>query len=357
MTNSILNPIVSLDPFVYVSGREISNDANALANIGKMQNYLHANYSAGVVIEQNFDDGIFYYNSGAPKLASFWRIPVASVNHKAFRVNINARSGAGLTNLISVKFTAGGDNISASFTLTPSVTAWYSGNATLSKIDNSVQYIDVELNVSGHLQVNSICVETLPLSSVVDGKVYQPNGSDYFYPVGDTTLQVNQPLSSAKGRQLLSNLRLLQKRPRSLFCASGIDVNADGGTTNSFNAGSIHPQKTFTYQDLIAMVANIPKWEGSTTLGLNLTIHLYVVNPSAYDYVFFIWSGKVTVSAGETGKWLVITGRYPADFSAFLIDLTYQLTAFKINPQILSDAEKGVTTISSPIKSISMWGS
>jgi hypothetical protein len=134
-------------------------------------------------------------------------------------------------------------------------------------------------------------------------------------------------------------------------------VNADGGTTNSFNTGSIHPQKTFTYQDLIAMVANIPKWEGSTTLGLNLTIHLYVVNPSAYDYVFFIWSGKLTVSAGETGKWLVITGRYPADFSAFLIDLTYQLAAFKINPQILSDAEKGVTTISTPIKSISMWGS
>jgi hypothetical protein len=196
----------------------------------------------------------------------------------------------------------------------------------------------------------------LPLSSVGDGAVYQPNGSDYFYPVGDTTLESDKPLSSAKGRQLLSNLRLLQKRPRSLFCASGIDVNADGGTTNSFNTGSIHPQKTFTYQDLIAMVANIPKWEGSTTLGLNLTIHLYVVNPSAYDYVFFIWSGKVTVSAGETGKWLVITGRYPADFGAFLIDLTYQLTAFRVNPKLSADI-LNPTLISSPIKSISMWGS
>ena len=41
MTNSILNPIVSLDPFLYVSGKEISNDADALVNIGKMQNYLH----------------------------------------------------------------------------------------------------------------------------------------------------------------------------------------------------------------------------------------------------------------------------------------------------------------------------
>jgi len=221
---------------------------------------------------------------------------------------------------------------------------------------NSTTYIDVELTVVGHLQINSICVETLPLSSVGDGAVYQPNGADYFYPVGDTTLESDKPLSSAKGRQLLSNLRLLQKRPRSLFCASGIDVNADGGTTNSFNAGSIHPQKTFTYQDLIAMVANIPKWEGSTTLGLNLTIHLYVINPSAYDYVFFIWSGKVTVSAGETGKWLVITGRYPADFNAFLIDLTYQLTAFRVNPKLSTDV-LNPTLISSPIKSISMWGS
>lgn len=355
MTNSILDPIISLDPFVYVSGREISNDAAALANIGKMQNFLHANYGAGVVIEQNFDDGVFYYNSASPKLACFWRIPVVSVNHKTFRVNINARADTGL-NFVSIKFTAGASNSTLSFTLTPSVTAWYSGNATLASISNSTQYIDVELTVSGHLQVNSICVETLPLSSVGDGAVYQPNGSDYFYPVGDTTLESDKPLSSAKGRQLLSNLRLLQKRPRSLFCASGIDVNADGGTTNSFNTGSIHPQKTFTYQDLIAMVANIPKWEGSTTLGLNLTIHLYVVNPSAYDYVFFIWSGKVTVSAGETGKWLVITGRYPADFGAFLIDLTYQLTAFRVNPKLSADI-LNPTLISSPIKSISIWGS
>jgi hypothetical protein len=355
MTNSILNPIVSLDPFVYVSGREISNDANALTNLGKMQNFLHANYGAGVVIEQNFDDGIFYYNSVSPKLACFWRIPVASVNHKTFRVNINARAHTGL-NFVSIKFTAGASNNTLSFTLTPSATAWYSGNATLASISNSTQYIDVELTVSGHLQVNSICVETLPLSSVDDGAVYQPNGSDYFYPVGDTTLESDKPLSSAKGRQLLSNLRLLQKRPRSLFCASGIDVNADGGTTNSFNAGSIHPQKTFSYQDLVAMFANIPNWEGSTTLALNLTIHLYVVNPSLYDYVFFIWSGKITVSAGETGKWLIITGRYPDDFGAFIINLTYQLTEFKINPKLSGDI-LNPTLISSPIKSISMWGS
>ena len=355
MTNSILDPIISLDPFVYVSGREISNDAAALANIGKMQNFLHANYGAGVVIEQNFDDGVFYYNSASPKLACFWRIPVVSVNHKTFRVNINARADTGL-NFVSIKFTAGASNSTLSFTLTPSVTAWYSGNATLASISNAVQYIDVELRVSGHLQVNSICIETLPLSSVGDGAVYQPNGAGYFYPVGDTTLEIDKPLSSAKGRQLLSNLRLLQKRPRSLFCASGIDVNADNGVSNNLGAGSVHPQKTFTYQDLIAMVANIPQWEGSTTLGLNLTIHLYVVNPSAYDYIFFLWSGKITVSAGEPGKWLVITSRYPSDFNAFIIDLTYQLTAFRVNPKLSTDI-LNPTLISSPIKSISIWGS
>jgi hypothetical protein len=64
----------------------------------------------------------------------------------------------------------------------------------------------------------------------------------------------------------------------------------------------------------------------------------------------------VTVSAGETGKWLVITGRYPADFGAFLIDLTYQLTAFRVNPKLSADI-LNPTLISSPIKSISMWGS
>ena len=86
----------------------------------------------------------------------------------------------------------------------------------------------VQTTVQGHLQVNSICVEALPLSSVSDGAVYQPNGADYFYPIGDNAFVSDKPLSSAKGRQLLSNLRLLQKRPRMLFTASAIDVNADG---------------------------------------------------------------------------------------------------------------------------------
>ena len=63
MTNSILSPVVSLDPFVYVSGKEISNGGDALVNLGKMQNYLHANYGAGVMIEQKFDEGILFYNS------------------------------------------------------------------------------------------------------------------------------------------------------------------------------------------------------------------------------------------------------------------------------------------------------
>ena len=71
MTNTILNPIDALDPFVYVSGKEISNDADALVNLGKMQNYLHAHYGAGVMIEQKFDDGIFYYNSASPKIACY----------------------------------------------------------------------------------------------------------------------------------------------------------------------------------------------------------------------------------------------------------------------------------------------
>jgi hypothetical protein len=354
MTNSILNPIVSLDPFVYVSGKEISNDADALVNLGKMQNYLHANYGAGVMIEQKFDEGILFYNSSTPKIACYWRMPVISTAHKSFQITVNAQAHTGL-NYVYVIITSGASTATLTFNLTPSTTAYYQGSITFASISNSTSFMLVQMTVQGHLQVNSICVEALPLSSVSDGAVYQPNGSDYFYPIGDDAFISDKPLSSAKGRQLLSNLRLLQKRPRMLFCASAIDVNADGGTTNTFNGGSIHPQKTFSYQDLIAMTPNLPQWEGAVTLGLKLNIHLYVINPTAYDYEFYLWSNKIVVEAGETGKWLAILVDYPSSFDAFLVNLTYRLRPLRINP-LMSIDPLDPTLISSPIQSISIWG-
>jgi len=354
MTNSILNPIVSLDPFLYVSGKEISNDADALVNLGKMQNYLHANYGAGVMIEQKFDEGILYYNSSTPKIACYWRIPTISTAHRSFQITVNAQAHTGL-NYVYVIITSGASTATLTLNLTPSTTAYYQGSITFASIANSTSFMLVQMTVQGHLQVNSICVEALPLSSVSDGAVYQPNGSDYFYPIGDDAFISDKPLSSAKGRQLLSNLRLLQKRPRMLFCASAIDVNADGGTTNTFNGGSIHPQKTFSYQDLIAMTPNLPQWEGAVTLGLKLNIHLYVINPTAYDYEFYLWSNKIVVEAGETGKWLAILADYPSSFDAFLVNLTYRLRPLRINP-LLSIDPLDPTLISSPIQSISLWG-
>ena len=354
MTNSILNPIVSLDPFVYVSGKEISNNADALVNLGKMQNYLHANYGAGVMIEQKFDEGILFYNSSTPKIACYWRMPVISTAHKSFQITVNAQAHTGL-NYVYVIITSGASTATLTLNLTPSTTAYYQGSITFASIANSTSFMLVQMTVQGHLQVNSICVEALPLSSVSDGAVYQPNGSDYFYPIGDDAFISDKPLSSAKGRQLLSNLRLLQKRPRMLFCASAIDVNADGGTTNTFNGGSIHPQKTFSYQDLIAMTPNLPQWEGAVTLGLKLNIHLYVINPTAYDYEFYLWSNKIVVEAGETGKWLAILADYPSSFDAFLVNLTYRLRPLRINP-LLSIDPLDPTLISSPIQSISLWG-
>jgi hypothetical protein len=354
MTNTILNPIDALDPFVYVSGKEISNDADTLVNLGKMQNYLHAHYGAGVMIEQKFDDGVFYYNSGSPKIACYWRIPVISTAHKSFQITVNAQASTGL-NYVYITITSGATTATLTLNLTASTTAYYQGSITFASISNATSFMLVQMTVQGHLQVNSICVEALPLSSVSDGAVYQPNGADYFYPIGDDAFISDKPLSSAKGRQLLSNLRLLQKRPRMLFTASAIDVNADGGTTNSFNTGSIHPQKTFSYQDLIAMTPNIPQWEGATTLNLNLVIQMYVINPSAYDYEFYLWSNKIVVDAGETGKWISILTKYPASFDSFLVDLTYKLRPLRINP-IVSIDPIDPTFISSPIQSISLWG-
>ena len=180
MSNSILNPIVSLDPFLYVSGKEISNDADALVNLGKMQNYLHAHYGAGVMIEQKFDDGILFYNSATPKIACYWRMPTISTAHKVFQITVNAQAHTGL-NYVYVTITAGASTATLTLNLTPSTTAYYQGSITFASISNSTSYMLVQMIVQGHLQVNSICVEALPLSSVSDGAVYQPNGACLLY--------------------------------------------------------------------------------------------------------------------------------------------------------------------------------
>ena len=193
MSNSILNPIVSLDPFLYVSGKEISNDADALVNLGKMQNYLHAHYGAGVMIEQKFDDGILFYNSATPKIACYWRMPTISTAHKVFQITVNAQAHTGL-NYVYVTITAGASTATLTLNLTPSTTAYYQGSITFASISNSTSYMLVQMIVQGHLQVNSICVEALPLSSVSDGAVYQPNGGGYFYPIGDDAFISDKPL-------------------------------------------------------------------------------------------------------------------------------------------------------------------
>lgn len=350
MTNTILNPVATLDPFLYVSSKQITNDNGALANIGKMQNYLHATYGTGTMIEQHFDHGVFYYNSGTVKTACTWRIPTLSVQHRSFRVVINAR-GNSVSTFTSVVFTAGAVTTTASSNFTANVDEFKTNVVTLASISNSTTYITVELKVVGQIQVNSIFIEAIELSSISDGRVYQPNGSGYFYPIGDSTLTSDKPLSSAKGYQLLSNIRLLQKRPRMLFCASGVDVNADSGVSNPFNGLTVKPQKTFSYQDLFAMLANLPFWRGALTLDFSYQIYLQLENDvSSVERVYFIYDQKITVPT-NTSKWESLLIKQPTIFEDEGKYLSYPLTPFTVSYDQSLDP-----VLASAIKSISIWG-
>lgn len=344
MTNSFTLPLAGnsarLEPDAFIAGRDISDLQNQLGKLGRLQNYIHAYHGTGAIITQHFEDGIFYYSSATLRTACRWRIPAISANHKTIKITLK---GTG-TNGRAI-FTLSNNSSTGSKDFTFNSSKYDQGSITLASV--SAGYSHLILEVQNTIQLDYVCIEYLPLSSpLAESKVNAVYMNNFFYPFGDDSFDADQPLSSALGQQLINNIRVLQKRPRMLFCASGLDLPE---TTTSPTFGLVRPQRGLTVNDLFALNTNFISWYNRNRLGFTYKLAMYVQNTTAHDFSFSVYNRQITITAGTTAQWVeydIATifndDGVDGDLSMPLVEFSPKMTYFLTN--------------ATPILSISFWG-
>lgn len=342
MTNSYILPLegnnAQLEPDAFNSTRDISNLDNQLSKVGKLQNYNFAYLGTGPIITQHFEDGVFYY-SGTTRIACQWRIPTLSANHKSINITLKGTGTSG-----NALFTLSNASSSNTKNFVFNSSKYDQGSITLASV--SAEYSLLTLTVSGVIQLDYLSVEYLPLTSpLAESKVSAIYMNGFFYPFGDSTFLSNQPLSSAIGQQLINNLRILQRRPRVLFCASGLDLPS--ATSPTF--GAIKPQKGLTINDLFALNTNFIVWKNYNRLSSIYKLVMYVENLTEYDFVFKVFNQEITITSGSIPQWVEYDLRVIFNDNNSENYLSMPLIEFKPKPQ-------SIFTNASPVLSISFGG-
>jgi len=342
MTNSYILPLegnnAQLEPDAFNSTRDISNLDNQLSKLGKLQNYNFAYLGTGPIITQHFEDGVFYY-SGTTRIACQWRIPTLSANHKSINITLKGTGTSG-----NALFTLSNASSSNTKNFVFNSSKYDQGSITLASV--SAEYSLLTLTVSGVIQLDYLSVEYLPLTSpLAESKVSAIYMNGFFYPFGDSTFLSNQPLSSAIGQQLINNLRILQRRPRVLFCASGLDLPEATHATH----GTIRPQKGLTINDLFALNTNFIVWKNYNRLSSIYKLVMYVENLTEYDFVFKVFNQEITITSGSIPQWVEYDLRVIFNDNNSENYLSMPLIEFKPKPQ-------SIFTNASPVLSISFWG-
>lgn len=342
MTNSYILPLegnnAQLEPDAFNSTRDISNLDNQLSKVGKLQNYNFAYLGTGPIITQHFEDGVFYY-SGTTRIACQWRIPTLSANHKSINITLKGTGTSG-----NALFTLSNASSSNTKNFVFNSSKYDQGSITLASV--SAEYSLLTLTVSGVIQLDYLSVEYLPLTSpLAESKISAIYMNGFFYPFGDSTFLSNQPLSSAIGQQLINNLRILQRRPRVLFCASGLDLPEATHATH----GTIRPQKGLTINDLFALNTNFIVWKNYNRLSSIYKLVMYVENLTEYDFVFKIFNQEITITSGSIPQWIEYDLRVIFNDNNNENYLSMPLIEFKPKPQ-------SIFTNASPVLSISFWG-
>jgi len=141
-------------------------------------------------------------------------------------------------------------------------------------------------------------------------------------------------------------VRVLQKRPRMLFSASGLDLPE---STTSPTFGLVRPQKGLTVNDLFALNTSFISWYNRNRLGFTYELVMYVENLTAHDFSFSVYDRQITITAGTTAQW--IEYEIATIFNADGVDgdLSVPLIAFNSKPVSFE-------TNATPILSISFWG-
>lgn len=342
MTNSFTLPLAGnnarVEPDAFIATRDITNANNELLKLGLLQNYVFAYHATGPIITQHFEEGIFYYSNATSTQACLWRIPAISANHKTIKITLN---GTGTNGTALFTLSNGLSSNTKSFTFNSS--KYDQGSITLASI--SEEFSLLTLQVSNTIQLNYLCIEYLPLSSPLsESRVNAIYMNGFFYPIGDDTFDADQPLSSAIGQQLTNNIRVLQKRPRMLFSASGLNLPESTNPTH----GVIRPQKGLTINDLFALKTNFMVWGNYNRLNINYKLVMYVENLTEYDFVFRVFNQEIEIVAGTIPQWIEYNLRTIFNDG----DLNYlSMNMIEFNPK-----SQSIFTNATPILSISFWG-
>ena len=130
-------------------------------------------------------------------------------------------------------------------------------------------------------------------------------------------------------QQLINNLRILQRRPRVLFCASGLDLPS--ATSPTF--GAIKPQKGLTINDLFALNTNFIVWKNYNRLSSIYKLVMYVENLTEYDFVFKVFNQEITITSGSIPQWVEYDLRVIFNDNNSENYLSMPLIEFKPKPQ------------------------
>lgn len=344
MTNSFTVPLAGnnarLEPDAFIAGKDISDLQSQLGKIGRLQNYIHAYHGTGAIITQHFEDGIFYYSSATLREVCRWRIPVISANHKTIKITLKGTGTNG-----NAIFTLSNNSSAGSKSFTFNSSKYDQGSIALASV--SAEYSYLILEVQHTIQIDYLCIEYLPLSSpLAESRVNAVYMNGFFYPCGDDSFDADQPLSSALGQQLINNIRVLQKRPRMLFCASGLDLPE---STTSPTFGLVRPQKGLTVNDLFALNTNFISWYNRNRLGFTYKLVMYVQNATAHDFSFSVYNRQITITAGTTAQWLEYD--IATIFNADGVDGDLSMPLIQFSPRMTY-----FLTNATPILSISFWG-
>lgn len=362
MPNSYTLPIQGNDAYVdingYTAGRPINYEllkANA-----ELINYSFAYLGTGPVINEQYNAGVFFYDSPTQRTVARWRVPTLSGIHSQFRFIVRARGGNGGTNAI-ISWDVVASNGTTSSNHTPFNTAVYTYTNQLTitiASTNTLPYFEIRLKVQNRVDIQSIMVEHIPLSTPIStatlSNCESDNTRNNFYGISPNMFNEDTPLSSSKAKQMADNIDTLTKRPRLLFNMSGIDTGITS-TTNPYNALTIKPQKGLLWDDISNITRGdilLPYWFNSENMDVYFNLHLYI-QPLA-DFVLYFLDEEIYISNANAEKWVTYSIKY--NTSRLFEIVTSSIGTPLIRYSILPLYPNAVPVTATPILAMSLWG-
>ena len=230
MSNSYTSPPDLPNLNTLIAGREIQS--TALQRMGELINYSHAFGSTTNTISQTFDDNTCVRDVASSAILCRWRVPCISSAHSSmtFHFDASVTTGTGLVILtITDGVTIGTQTvfITATSTTYHTTTVTYSGSTSVDTLEVTMA---LEAPSGGEVEVFTITGCWDSLSSPIAAGIAERLTGD-ITPMGINRLGASNALSSRVALNFKETIETLRKRPRVIWCWSGITNASGAGAT------------------------------------------------------------------------------------------------------------------------------